>query len=68
MKCQHSNHDLSYRVGHADAERRMKDGEHQVFCTACQKWVWVSRFHSPHVLWNALCGESNKREEGQPDA
>ena len=31
---------LSYAASHADADRRMKQGQRQVFCRACQRWKW----------------------------
>ena len=62
-KCAHKPHALPYLPAHGDAERRMEDGEAQVKCPVCQLWIWASRFYSPLLLWNALCGKSNRKEE-----
>ncbi len=31
---------LGYMEAHADAERRMARGEHQVLCQQCERWRW----------------------------
>ena len=32
--------ELSYMAAHADARRRMKQNQRQVFCRVCQRWKW----------------------------
>jgi hypothetical protein len=37
-ECQ--THKMPYMAAHADAHKRMKKGERQVYCTTCQRWKW----------------------------
>ena len=38
--CQKPN--SSYREAHAEAQRRMRAGEVQVWCVTCERWQWQS--------------------------
>ncbi len=42
---------LSYMAAHADARRRMKRNQRQVFCETCQRWKWP----------NQLCPDARTR-------
>lgn len=43
---------LDYREFHADADRREKAGQKQVYCLKCRLWVWpdqVALEHKEHT-------------------
>ena len=40
--------DLPYTAFHADAERRQKAGERQVYCLKCRLWVWPDQVAVEH--------------------
>lgn len=43
-----SENHLAYREFHADAERREKAGEKQVYCLKCRLWVWPDQVAFEH--------------------
>jgi len=34
---------LSYIAGQVDAEKRLKRGKRQSYCSACERWQWSDR-------------------------
>lgn len=68
-KCQEP--DLGYIQWHADADRRHKAGERQLWCGACGKWVWeehVSDEHRPRCVTKHGFDEMVKRGQAMADA
>lgn len=35
------NHSIPYLAWHADADKRTKAGERQVWCATCDRWQWA---------------------------
>lgn len=31
---------MGYNAAHSDADRRLAEGQRQVFCTRCERWQW----------------------------
>lgn len=58
---------LGYMQGHADADRRMAEGQEQTYCKTCGRWQWPE-FICP--LWqrdtDVEAYYQNQREEQEP--
>jgi hypothetical protein len=63
--------DLGYMQWHADAERRHRAGERQLWCGMCGKWIWeahISEEHRPRCMTKQEFDQFVKKSQRMADA
>lgn len=69
IHCLQTESRLSYTESVADADRRMKAGQKQVYCCKCRLWVWpdqVAYEHKESTLNKRQFDDLARWRKGEP--